>query len=131
MRSFKYFLTLAGRRLPKHYARSLTATANYLLIGRWMSDHNYAVDRRVNQREEVWSKMAEQAQNRRVLYLEFGVYRGESMRYWSRVLKNPETKLHGFDSFEGLPEKGGPWKVHEFDTGGQIPVLDDVARPIF
>jgi hypothetical protein len=47
------------------------------------------------------------------------------MRYWSRVLKHPGTILHGFDSFEGLPEKGGLWAKGQFSTDGKIPQIDD------
>lgn len=46
-----------------------------------------------------------------MLYLEFGVYKGESLRYWARELKHPDSKLHGFDSFEGLPK--------DFDVNGR------------
>ena len=45
-----------------------------------------------------------EVQDQRVLYLEFGVFRGRTIRYWSRKLRHPETRLHGFDSFEGLPD---------------------------
>src|SRR4051794_5813195 len=44
------------------------------------------------------------------LFLEFGVYRGYTIRYIaSRV---PGRQVYGFDSFEGLPE---PWI---FDSSG-------------
>ena len=38
---------------------------------------------------------------------------------------HPEAKLHGFDSFGGLPEAGGPWEKGDFDTSGEIPRIDD------
>ena len=37
--------------------------------------------------------------------LEFGVYRGATIRQLRNSLPN-EYKLYGFDSFEGLPEHG-------------------------
>ena len=40
-------------------------------------------------------------------------------------VKNPGSKLHGFDSFEGLPEAAGPWKKGQFSTDGKAPKIDD------
>jgi hypothetical protein len=53
---------------------------------------------------------------------EFGVFKGESLRLFAREL-GPERRLHGFDSFEGLPEE---WTGHDatagtFDVRGRLP----------
>lgn len=40
----------------------------------------------------------------RVLYMEFGAAKGDATRMWAKLLRLPSTVLHGFDSFEGLPE---------------------------
>ena len=50
------------------------------------------------------------------------------MQYWSKLLKHPKSKLHGFDSFEGLPEAWGSTDKGHFDKGGAIPKIDD-RRP--
>jgi len=125
LRSLKYFLTFVGRYVPCRLFESVLVTVHYMKIGRWMYEHGYAFPCRVNSRQEVWSSVAKRIAHRKVLYLEFGVYRGESTRWWSSVLKHPETRLHGFDSFEGLPEDGGPWVKGQFDTGGKMPVIAD------
>lgn len=39
-------------------------------------------------------------------YLEFGVFRGESLNYIAG--KVPHARVHGFDSFDGLPEDWRP-----------------------
>ena len=49
------------------------------------------------------------------------------MRQWSKLLRNPASTLHGFDSFLGLPHD---WTLegHErgyFSTEGQVPEIDD------
>ena len=36
------------------------------------------------------------------LYLEFGVATGRTLNHWGRLF--PQRTMHGFDSFEGLPE---------------------------
>jgi O-methyltransferase len=62
-------------------------------------------------------------------YLEFGVYQGYTIEYWSRINKDPGSRFFGFDSFEGLPEdwSGAFVRVPKgtFNTGGVIPELDD------
>ena len=72
---------------------------------------------------------------RRVLYLEFGVFHGSAIRYWSKALRHPEARLHGFDSFEGLPEDfdvlDGPNRKGFFSTLGQIPKIDDPRVSFF
>lgn len=131
LRAFKQFLTLVGERLPKRYVAKLQATLNYILVGRWMRDRGFDVKARVKTRNEVWAGVATEVRDRKVLFLEFGVYRGDSMRYWASALKHPETRLHGFDSFIGLPQEAGPWTGGQFDTGGRIPVIDDPRVQFF
>jgi hypothetical protein len=62
-------------------------------------------------------------------YLEFGVYRGASLRRWLRLSPDPHSRFFGFDSFRGLPEA---WELPaktlaagEYDAGGQVPAIDD------
>jgi hypothetical protein len=90
-----------------------------------MTDHHFDVSWRAEDKHGVWDVVSKQLRHQQVLYLEFGVAYGESMRYWSRELKHPNTILHGFDSFEGLPEESGPWAKGQFSTDGRIPQIDD------
>lgn len=53
------------------------------------------------------------------LILEFGVFRGDSLRYMAK--KVPQRELHGFDSFEGLPEAWVNNPKGAFDAGGELP----------
>ena len=60
------------------------------------------------------------------LWLEAGVFYGRSLN----LLAKATTRLvHGFDSFEGLPED---WKAGEqkgsYSTGGRLPVVPDNVR---
>jgi hypothetical protein len=125
LRIFKQFLTILGERLPRKYVGRMQGVLNFVLIGRWMREHGFDVSTRVTRREDVWASVASQVRDRQVLYLEFGVYRGDATRYWAGALKNPASILHGFDSFEGLPQEAGPWTGGQFDTGGAMPVVDD------
>jgi Methyltransferase domain len=59
-------------------------------------------------------------------YLEFGVYRGASIRLWSEMNRNAATRIFGFDSFEGLPETwNAGFQKGAFSTGGKPPETMD------
>ena len=62
-----------------------------------------------------------------ITYLEFGVYRGDSLRSWLGSISNPDARFVGFDTFTGLPER---WRATElaghFDANGRIPEVNDV-----
>lgn len=62
-------------------------------------------------------------------YLEFGVYKGRSIKYWSEKNGNPGSKFYGFDTFEGLPEKWPGFistiDKNHFSTDGILPHTED------
>lgn len=61
-----------------------------------------------------------------VTYLEFGVYRGASIRWWSDHDDHAASRFVGFDSFTGLPERWTDDKgAGTFDVAGAIPDIDD------
>jgi O-methyltransferase len=125
---FKYLLTLIGTRLSLNDFHKLQLVLNYMRIGKWMKDHYFYFSKRVVLRDQVFESVADNIQNRRVLYCEFGVYKGESILYWAQKLQHPDSHLHGFDSFEGLPEDfdiGGPYKKGAFDVSGRMPNIED------
>jgi hypothetical protein len=128
---FKFLLTLIGARLSDHVLLQLQAFVNYVGIGRWMHNHGFFFSERVSSREEVWARMISKVRDQKVLYMEFGVAVGGSMQYWVRELKNPTAVFHGFDSFEGLPERGGPWYKGQFDALGRLPIIDDSRVSFF
>lgn len=133
-RIFKKILTLIGTHLSEHRLWQLQMFINYMKLGRWMKKMGFNTKKRVRDREEVFDAVIQQICEKKVLYLEFGVNKGESLRYWSKALKNPEAMLHGFDSFEGLPEDfdiDGPIVRSTHDNKGQIPEIDDPRVKFF
>lgn len=52
------------------------------------------------------------------LYMEFGVYSGTTINHIASVV--PFT-VHGFDSFQGLPEQWGNVPAGKFDRNGNLP----------
>ena len=62
-------------------------------------------------------------------YLEFGVYRGESITHWTQINHHEQSRFVGFDTFTGLPEQwkkfSGDMVQSTFDCGGSTPQLND------
>jgi O-methyltransferase len=58
-------------------------------------------------------------------YLEFGVFEGQSIRTWSRLNRNPQSRFVGFDSFEGLPEHWTEDRPKGFFATRTVPKIDD------
>jgi hypothetical protein len=110
----------------------LNAATNYLEVGRWCESHGFDASHRFKDRYELFDLVRKEVEDKEVAYLEFGVWKGETTRYWSKSLKNPNSVLHGFDSFEGLPER---WNLSSgegaFSVDGQIPQIDDPRVKFF
>ena len=117
--------TMAGAHLPARVIKGIEATGRYILLGRRLEDLGIRFQRRLGTREAVFGAVASTIAGQKVLYLEFGVYMGASMRWWAAALDHPGSRLYGFDSFEGLPEGGGSWSQGQFDTGQRIPEISD------
>jgi len=60
-----------------------------------------------------------------VLYLEFGVAGGKSMRRIAERFPNPNSKFVGFDSFEGIPEDWKDKPRGSFSMKGKPPLMTD------
>lgn len=90
-----------------------------------MRAHRYSPGAFLKSRDGFWDFLEKAIGNSVVLYLEFGVWRGESLRGIAKRLHNPNSLLHGFDSFEGLPERWNSEPVGKFSLGGAIPQIED------
>jgi hypothetical protein len=129
---YRYWVTRAGEHLTHNQLARLSTTLKYLEIGLMLRQLGYRLRPRVDKREELFDLVGREVGNREVLYLEFGVYQGKATRYWSKMLSHPQSKLHGFDSFEGLPETWTDTMAKGyFSTGGAIPVIDDPRVQFF
>jgi O-methyltransferase len=61
-----------------------------------------------------------------ICYLEFGVYKGESILWWTQFNTHKDSLFWGFDSFEGLPEDwNSSVKKGKFSTDGKTPSIAD------
>jgi hypothetical protein len=109
---------MGAKLLPWHIGL-LDVINHNALVGRWIVEQRgriptfenlYDFYRYVN--DQVCGGTA-------IDFLEFGVYTGHSIRFWSQMNRDPQSRFIGFDSFEGCPED---WtkKVTKstFDAGG-------------
>jgi hypothetical protein len=125
-RGLQSLLTRVGEHLEPHHVRQLNAVVNYLEVGRWMRSRGFVDFPRYRTRQELHAAAAADIAREIVLYLEFGVWEGASLRLWSALLENPSSFLHGFDSFEGLPEDwDGFRRKGTFALNGRLPEFTD------
>lgn len=112
----------------RHAAFSVVANR---VTGSHLRRLGLAIPSALGARQDLLDLAITQMQSERPLYLEFGVHRGYSIKYWADRLLQGSARFVGFDSFEGLPEdwtRGIP-RGH-FSTGGRLPDLAD-ARVTF
>lgn len=90
---------------------------------RWISDQRFD---ELQGRRQLHEYVMTTVQGSAITYLEFGVHKGESLRWWLDGNHNPHSRFVGFDSFEGLPET---WRKDfqkgHFSTGSMVPDVDD------
>lgn len=123
----KVICTHVGARCGERAIYNANGILNYLHVGWWLRHHGLEPSARSSSRYELFDLLADKIAERDVLYLEFGVHRGASMLYWSRLLKHPGSHLDGFDSFLGLPHD---WSLEghprgHFSTSGKAPRISD------
>ena len=75
-------------------------------------------------RQQLYDYLILKLKNKKGLFLEFGVFKGESINYFSKSLKS--QSFFGFDSFVGLKEdwKGTKSPKGRFDLSGKIPKVN-------
>lgn len=76
-------------------------------------------------RETLWERTFPHFPLPDILLLEFGVWKGESIRYFAGLNRSPRSRFYGFDSFEGLPEDWRGMAAARFDVNGEAPLVDD------
>ncbi|HEY4800776.1 MAG TPA: class I SAM-dependent methyltransferase [Bacteroidia bacterium] len=107
--------------------------SNLLSLTKWVAKQNnpailndfYKPFRNHSDRIRLYESIAEKYKlsGEQIEYLEFGVYKGESFRWWVNMNKNAGSRFYGFDTFEGLPESWGTYG--KGDMSANLPSIDD------
>lgn len=58
-------------------------------------------------------------------YLEFGVSKGNSMKWWLSKTPHVNAQFFGFDTFEGIPDDWGTRPKGSYTNEGRIPKVKD------
>jgi O-methyltransferase len=120
-----------GRVNLERPAVGLAVAASWVRFSRWCNAHPIRdAITKTNGHDRGWLYRsvieAEELDRQPITYLEFGVYRGESLKSWLHSICNPDSRFTGFDTFTGLPERWRPTEpAGHFNADGRIPEVND------
>lgn len=83
--------------------------------------------REFHEREPMWGHLFTEILDPTapVTYLEFGVYKGESINQIATLNEHPSSVFIGFDTFEGVDVDWVNHDMRAFDVGGTLPATHD------
>jgi O-methyltransferase len=118
--------------IPDSIGKYMEWLAYYARFGKWTSEYinTFPNIKTYESRFALYDYLLAEQFDRDILYLEFGVFKGESIRYFIDNHLNQESAFFGFDTFTGLPED---WqaniiadvKAETFDVQGNLPQVRD------
>ena len=123
-----FFMLRLHHIVPAHYFSFLGQLSK---LSRWISIHRhegmsdfYSFKFLYANREKLFNYVIEkEALNNPIDYLEFGVSKGDSFKWWTSRIDHKEARFHGFDTFTGLPEDWGPFKKGDMSSGEELPEI--------
>jgi hypothetical protein len=119
-------LMRTGRKLTDKQLANLRSVLSYLEIGHSILPPPTGTPaKRVETDFDLFELALSRVRGARPLYLEFGVFEGRSLRWWSDHLLQPGARFVGFDSFKGLPEDWRPGLGTGHFATGSPPDLED------
>lgn len=121
-----FFMLRLHYIVPAHYLSFLGQLSK---LSRWIAVHKkegmsdfYSFAFTYSNREKLFNYVIEnEALNGPIDYLEFGVSKGDSFKWWTNKIDHEDARFHGFDTFTGLPEDWGPFKKGDMSSGEELP----------
>ncbi|MFW6232429.1 MAG: class I SAM-dependent methyltransferase [Bacteroidota bacterium] len=125
-----FFVLRLDRLVPVHF---LKITAYIAELSKWLSKNRkncpndfYTLKFDHKKRESLYEQIiTDYNLDTNIDYLEFGVSRGNSFRWWIDRIKDRDARFYGFDTFTGLPEDWGPFKKGDMGNENSPPVIND------
>jgi O-methyltransferase len=119
---------LAGLLWPR-FSQAIEAVNRNAAMMATVRDYKANAVETFSNRTQLYSAINKRLNNVGITYLEFGVWKGESLKAWTEINNNQASRFYGFDSFEGLPEVWshafGATKKGEFALNGMMPTIPD------
>lgn len=131
-----FFLLRLDKLIP---GRIFQFFANISELSEWISRNKecpysdfYTYKFNYSKREELYEYIVQtQDLNKGIDYLEFGVAKGVSLKWWMNRIEYTEARFYGFDTFSGLPEDWGPFKKGDMNNGDAPPEIDDKRHTFY
>ena len=122
-----FFLRLQPHRFLSFLTRPSLLFSNTLKLSKWIAENKNPGNKDhlgFADREDLYKSINERfIANEAILYLEFGVFKGASIKWWANANNNSSSEFFGFDTFEGLPESWGVYEKGAFNA--LIPDISD------
>ena len=138
IRRIKYYLYKYGihRVLPKN---KLTFLGHLGALSEWISIHRDVKfstfptkNFDYNNRYRLYQFVIEnEIMNNEIDYLEFGVSKGHSFKWWIENVTHKDSLFFGFDTFTGLPEDWGPFKKGDMSNRNEPPKINDSRHKFY
>ena len=134
IRKFKAnFLRLNLHFLIEPFSSFLLNLIYLSKISKWKTEHKqikfndfYSKKWDYNKRYELYTYLIKSEKlDEAIDYMEFGVSKGHSFKWWVNANKNENSAFNGFDTFTGLPEDWGPFKAGAMGTDNKAPDIND------
>lgn len=78
-----------------------------------------------NKRYNLYEQIVKSEELSKIYYIEFGVAKGLSFKWWVNNITSKDAKFVGFDTFSGLPENWGYFKKGDMSAGDVFPDIED------
>jgi len=101
-------------------------------LSKWIHKHKkiaysdfYSFGFDYQKRYDLYKYVIEKENLTEIDYIEFGVAKGFSFKWWVENIREKTSAFTGFDTFTGLPEDWGPFKKGEMSNNDKVPEIDD------